>query len=145
MVSKVKKKQQKKHERAHKNNNFWNPYILYLGKPGITSTVLESHQKSLKVASKWARAARVYPDSCLNPLARHPQCHFPPPRTLTKVDRAEQSFLSISDNNKTSDINPHSVPPLLCSAAFHQHPGSAAEGGGRERREGERKRGKARR
>lgn len=60
---------------------------------------------------------------------------FPQPRTLTKVNREEQSFLSISDNNKTSDINSHSVPSLLCPAAWHQHPGAAVEGGRGEKGE----------
>lgn len=50
---------------------------------------------------------------------------FPQPRTLTGVDRGEQSFLSILDNNKTSEINPPhthtpSVPFLLCTSAVHQ-------------------------
>ena len=35
-----------------------------------------------------------------------------------KVDGAQQSFLSISDNNKTSDISPHSVPVHQQGAAI---------------------------
>lgn len=42
----------------------------------------------------------------------------PQPRTLTKVEGAEQSFLSLSDNNQTSDINPHSSPLLLFTGCF---------------------------
>ena len=136
-----------KKKKKHENNNFWNLYILFLGKPGITSAVLESPHKPLKVASKWARAARVHPDSCLNPPARQSPVSLPRPRTLTKVDRAEQSFLSISDNDKTSDIN----PPLTLSLPYLARQLSINtlallwRVGESERREGERKREKARR
>lgn len=53
------------------------------------------------------------------PLSRqwihHPVSH-PPQRTLTKVDRAQRSLLSISDNNQTNIwYQPTSPPPPILS------------------------------
>lgn len=50
---------------------------------------------------------------------------FPQPRAVTKVDGAKQSFLSISDNNQTFDINPHPdpslpLPPLLLCTVWNR-------------------------
>lgn len=113
-----------------------NPHIMDLRIPGITRTVFEFHQtasrKSLKVRSNSI-------DSCLNPVARRPQCHFLSQGRWRRL--MEQNSPSCPSQITTKHLIsiPHSVPFLLCSAAVHQHPGAAMEAG-RGRKERVRKR-----